>query len=354
MSQIVSAKTTDLESLCNLHSHIREGEEIMRALIDDNIEGGADVLLAMPNTNAGLTTCEQVLEYNQQAMSLVPPGHSMHFIPTLFLTELTPQTEIVKCAREGIKDAKIYPRYRTTKLNNGVRNYYKMIPKIRLCGELGIKIHLHPEHPWMTFINRDAEFTFLPIVDMCMSETEATIVWEHGTDARCIPFWKEMAETGRFFVTLTAHHLFSNEDLAFGNVREVCKPPIKTELDRLALIQLVKDGHNWVMAGGDDAPHDIKGKHVHEGNCACGASTGKFLLLYYAHALDSLLQSGEVGWNIFINFTSRNGRKLHDLPRASKTIQLVHKDFLIPKSYPVGSWTVEPPLAGQKIKYSFA
>ena len=238
--------TLSVERICNVHSHLRESaeEEVMRALIALAIQGGADVVLPMPNTTVGLTTCEQVLEYNQKGRSFVPQGYSLTFIPTLMITETTPEDEVRKSTDAGIKDGKVFPRDRTTKSQNGVRDYARLIPKIRTCGKAGMKVHLHPEHPWMTFGNRDAEFIFLPIADMLLRETEATIIWEHGTDARCVPFWKEMAKTGRLFVTLTAHHLAGNEDQTFGDVRMVCKPPIKTELDRLGLIQFVAEDHD--------------------------------------------------------------------------------------------------------------
>jgi len=74
----------------------------------------------------------------------------------------------------------------------------------------GMRVHFHPEHPMMLFENRDAEYLFLPIMDMIMEATKGmpgNIIWEHGPDARCIPFWEEWAQTNRFYVTLTAHHL---------------------------------------------------------------------------------------------------------------------------------------------------
>ena len=134
-----------------------------------------------------------------------------------------------------------------------------------------MRFHFHPEHPDLMVGNRDAEYLFLPIIDMVLNETEATVIWEHGTDARCIPFWEEWATSGRFFVTLTAHHLLSNEDAAFGDVRQVCKPPIKTEIDRRSLVELIGKNYSWVMAGPDDAPHDIGKKYPRTTACACGA-----------------------------------------------------------------------------------
>ena len=201
----------------------------------------------------------------------------------------------------------------------------------------------------MVFTNRDAEYAFLPIADM-MLRTGATIIWEHGTDARCIPHWKEMAETGRFFVTLTAHHL----DDTFGDVRSTCKPSIKTEYDRRGLIILVSENHRWVMAGLDDAPHPAGSKHVHIGKCACGAYTAPFGLQLYAQVLLPVLLPKIAGVQIFVNFTSGNAREVYGLPPASKEEALVHAPefFHIPDSYQIGDWEVEPFWAGQKLDWT--
>ena len=340
-----------VEALCNVHSHLREVGDVMKALIAMAVRGGADVILPMPNTKAGLVTGQQVMGYCSEVWALVPPCAAPRLIPTLMITESTPEEEPASSVKMGVLDAKIYPRDRTTKSENGVRDYSRLLPIITACGKVGMTVHLHPEHPWMVFGNRDAEFGFLSIADMFLRQTNATIIWEHGTDARCIPFWKEMAKTGRFFVTITAHHLAGNEDGSFGDVRSVCKPPLKTELDRQDLVHLVTENYPWVMAGGDDAAHDVTAKHVHEGQCACGAYTGPFLLQLYAHALSDLLKSGEAGKQIFINFTSRNGRRLHGLPDASRTFTLENREVLIPPNYAIGPWTVEPFWAGKKLDY---
>lgn len=341
-----------IEALCNVHSHLREIGETLEDLILMAIQGGADVVLPMPNTTEGLMTLEQVLNYIENCESKIPPGRKIHFIPTGMLTENTPEERIMAFAKYGILNCKGFPRDRTTKSQNGIRDYGRIVSKVQVCGEAGVKVHLHPEHPWMAFSSRDAEYCFLPIADMLLRQTNAIIIWEHGSDARCIPFLKEMATSGRFFVTLSAHHLASNEDQGFGDTRSVCKPPLRTEFDRLAYVRLVEENHSWIMAGGDDAPHAVEAKHVHSGQCASGAYAGPFLIQLYAHALDNLLQSGEAGRQVFINFTSRNARALHNLPEVPRPIQLERKDFIVPNFYQIGHWKVEPFWAGRKIKYS--
>lgn len=339
-------KNVEVEALADGHVHLREGP-VVQALIEASIAGGADVLGPMPNTDAGLTTAKQVTTYIERAKSLVPTGARMTFVPFVMITEKTTKADIDACIEAGIRHAKVYPLNRTTKSHNGVERYGSLLPIIEYCGR-GMYVHFHPENPWMLFGNRDAEFGFLQIMKMFMQETEAVLIWEHGTDARCIPFWKEMAVEGRFYVTLTAHHLLTNEDETFGEVRATCKPPIKQESDRLGLIDLVKENHEWVMAGGDSAFHPVRTKHTAKGRCSCGALTAHNLLPLYAHALQELFAT-EAGLETFIGFTSQNFRHAFRIDGPVKKHTLVWEETEIPESYLIGPEVGMPFMAGQKI-----
>lgn len=341
-----------LVRIANLHTHLREGE-VVGPLIEKAIEGGASALGPMPNTAEGLTTALSVTKYIGHAEQLVPKGKKLSFLPIVMVTEQTTEAEIDRCVEAGIVDAKVYPRFRTTKSENGVVRYGGLLSIIQYGGRVGMKFHFHPEHPSPTFGNRDAEFAFLPLARLFLEETEATIIWEHGTDARAIPHWKDLAKSDRFFVTLTAHHLATNEDDTFGDVRAVCKPPIKTEEDRSALVQLVGEGHSWIMAGADDAPHNTTSKHVHKERCACGAYTSPFLLLLYAHALGrSQLMSNLPAVQDFLFY---NAMKLHpQLKCATEWQHIKREPFHIPLSYDIDSWRVESFWAGRTLDWSFA
>jgi len=341
------------EALADVHVHLREGD-VVPHLIFHSIAGGADVLGAMPNTTKGLMTAGQVTEYiNQAGLFAFRHEPPVSFIPFVMITEKTTEKEIDDCIAVGITHAKVYPYQRTTQSEYGVTHYQRIIPIIRHCGKVGMTCHFHPEHPWMLFGNREAEFCFIPVMKMFFDETAAHIVWEHGTDAQCIPFWEEMAKTGRFGLTLTAHHLASNEDLTFGDIRATCKPPIKTERDRRGLVDLVCKNYDWVMAGTDTAFHDWPKKHVEKGRCNCGAFTAPFALPLYAHALEKLFSSEE-GFQTFINFTSRNARKRYKLPESSRQVKLVRKPWEIPLKYEVGPQTASPFWAGQILNWKIA
>lgn len=347
-------ETLNLVRIASVHTHLREGA-VVGPLIEKALDGGACALCPMPNTTAGLTTAASVTEYIRQAKQFTPEGKQLHFLPIVMVTEQTTERDLDECVAAGITDAKIYPRDRTTKSEKGVVRYGSILPILKHGGDVGIRFHFHPEHPSLVFSNRDAEFAFLPLVRMFLEETNATIVWEHGTDARCISHWKDMATSRRFFVTLTAHHLVTNEDDTFGDVRAACKPPIKTEEDRRALVELVGEGYSWVMAGADDAPHPIEGKHVHKDRCACGAYTSPFLLLLYAHALgrDLLIsRTPQVAAFLFYNAVALHPQLSRQC--SAEFVGIKREPFQIPLSYDIGPWKVEPFWAGRTLDWSFA
>jgi dihydroorotase len=345
------------DALADMHVHLRERKEVVEALIKLAIKGGADTLLPIPNFQFGLMTVKQVLQYIEMAKSLVPEGQTVHFLPTMMVNEDTPLDELRLAADSGIHDIKFMPHNRSTNSDFGFHYFWRLMPHMKLCGSLGIRGHLHPENPWMLFGNRDAEYQCLTFAEMALTEApDFQLFWEHGTDARCIPFWKDFGlSSSRFFVTLTAHHLDSNEEQAFGDVRKTCKPPIKTERDRSDLGLLVAEDHPWVLAGGDGAIHSIEDKFKLHGKCACGANTSPFLMPLYAHALHPVLNldTGK-GRMIFGNFTSRNARRVFNLPKASKQVILVNKRFQIPDTYDVADLVIMSYGAREYINWELA
>lgn len=348
----------DVEPLANVHSHLRELDVAPR-FMELAIEGGVDVILPMPNLKKPLLTADLVGAYISVLMARGRQVGKVVLISTAYLTETTTVEEIIRCVTLKIYDFKIYPRNRTTQSAEGARRYFRIIETVREASRrilemfgIRIKVHVHPEHPSMVYGSRDAEFAFLPIVYMLLSETDAIIIWEHGTDSECIPHWREFAKSGRFYVTLTAHHLLSDEDESFGDVRSTCKPPLKRALDRECLIDLVCEGNSWVMAGGDDAPHPASAKHVEKDRCACGAYTAPRLLAFYAQALGRLLVDNDAKKRaIFIGFTSRNARALHGLGQTFGYVTLARERDQVPMRYDVNGVSYESFWAGRFIDW---
>lgn len=338
-----------VDAIADVHAHLREGKA-MRPLVEAAIVGGADVVLPMPNTVSGLRTPDDVLTYKLAAESCA--SNLLTVVPCALLTEETTEDDVGAWADAGIFDAKVYPRLRTTNSAYGVERYGKVLPIVQRCGKghVGVRVHLHPEHPSPLFSNRDAEYAFLPILRMLLEETEAVLVWEHGTDARCISHWVDMAKSGRFYVTLTAHHLLSSEDDSLGDAAAACKPPLKLESDRAALVELVSRNYPWVMAGSDSAFHALASKRK-AGRPTCGAYTAPRLLALYAEALESLLLTGS-GRATFNCFISRNARVLLGLPAALRVVTLAKEPQSIPWVEGVDQEVALPFWGGRTISWS--
>lgn len=353
-----TTKSIEIPCLADPHVHLRQGDMLLSELMRYSVMGGADIVGAMPNTTPeGLTTARAVLEYHDSIRRLKPARSvgELTAIKFLMLTERTTPEEIEACARAGIKNAKLYPKDRTTNSEDGIRDYYYMVPLVKKCGECGIMVHVHPEHPCLDITGRDAEYLFIPVCEMFLRQTMAIIVWEHGTDMRCVRPWEIWARQfpNRFYVTLTAHHPCYDDDQDHGDVTATCKPPCKTKDDSYALVELVGRNHSWVMLGSDSAYHPKEKKHVDVGGCACGAFTAPFLAPLCAHALDEILARPH-GLGIFENFISNNARRLHDIPRPSRRLKLVREPWRVPLTYDVGGEVALPFMRGKEILWRFA
>jgi dihydroorotase len=344
----------EIETPVDLHVHWREeNEKTMRSLIAESIAGGADWFAPMPNTKDGLKTAKEVIRYKTLAESFIPPDKKVGILPIVLVNEQTTTEDIDECVDNGIFDCKFYPLGRTTESHNGIRDYYKTLPVAKHCGKRKMRRHLHPEIPMMTIDNRDAEYLFLPILDMFLNETEGDIIWEHGSDARCILTWQKFAKSGRFFVSLTPQHLLTDESDSYGDVLKTFKPSAKDNLSRYSLIRLIEENNDWLYGASDFAPHKIDTKHVSFGRCSCGAYHGRYVFPFYAHALDRLLSTPQ-GMEIFVNFTSRNARRIYKLPPASGKIKLVRKPLLIPLADQIGPLKVGFFMANQEISWQIA
>jgi len=352
-----------LPPIADIHVHLRQilaqllGKKFgmvipQPKLVEYSVAGGAYILGPMLNTAPALTKPEDVLRYHEH---IEHPGIE----GTVRIATLTPETtadDIRELVAQRILDGKWYPKYRTTNSEapHGIERYSPLLSVAKVAAELGFRFHFHPEVPSQAFGNRDAEWHFLSIARMFL-ETGVTVVWEHGTDGRCVPEWKQFAREfpGQFYLTLTAHHLATNEDESFGDVRMICKPPIKTEADRLALVALVKEDHPWVMAGSDSAPHPKSAKHTDTGGCACGDFTAPFLYGLYAHALTDLLEGSKEEVGTFVNFTSGNAKRLYGLPEPKWLVEVFKEPFQIPLFYAGETEPIMPALAGKTIDWSW-
>uniref|UniRef100_A0A0A9W776 Dihydroorotase n=1 Tax=Lygus hesperus TaxID=30085 RepID=A0A0A9W776_LYGHE len=95
------------------------------------------------------------------------------------------------------------------------------------------------------------------------------------------------------------------------NPHYFCKPMLKSESDRVALLQAATSANPVFFAGSDSAPHVRRSKECDRG--AAGCYTGFHTLQLYAEAFDSV---GAL--HALPAFLSQFGATFYQLPQSSR------------------------------------
>lgn len=159
-----------------------------------------------------------------------------------------------------------------------IRDTGVMLAALRACKELGMLISLHEEDPDLigsAGVNQGAASRAVGVEGapavaeevmvardcLLALHTGAAINIQHLSSARSVEILRTMKRLGaRVSAEVTPQHLSLNEDIVLqkGTLAKV-NPPIRTESDRFALIQGLKDGVIDVIAT-DHAPHAAEEK----------------------------------------------------------------------------------------------
>ncbi|NQV38161.1 MAG: dihydroorotase [Candidatus Marinimicrobia bacterium] len=257
---------------CDIHVHFREpGREDKESLATGAqaaLAGGFTRVCAMPNTNPPLDTPESIRFIMEKQKDL-----PVHIHPIGAVTKQQggkEMTEMASMKEEGavafsddglpIADGQVmrlaleYSTMMNVPVINhaedlslrgdGVMNEGKMSTRLGLPG--------NPDISESVMVHRDLELAKL---------TEAILHVPHVSSAKSVQLIRAMKATGaKVTAEVTPHHLYFN-DTALENYDTNLKvaPPIRTEEDRLALVEGVKDGTLDCIAT-DHAPHTIEEK----------------------------------------------------------------------------------------------
>jgi dihydroorotase len=117
---------------------------------------------------------------------------------------------------------------------------------------------------------------------------------------------------------------------------------LKTETDRLGLLEAVASGDPRFFLGTDSAPHARGAK---ESACGCAG-------IFSAHAGIELY--AEIFHRVGIlprlqAFASQFGADFYRLARNQEQITLIHEPWEVPASYPFGDAELVPLRAGERI-----
>ncbi len=291
----------------DFHVHLREG-----AILPLALKHTAEVFeraIVMPNLLKPVATVAEALLYKQnietiwQAISEKKPAEadspesSPLFSPlmALYLTENTSYEEVQKAAKEpAIIGFKYYPEGVTTNAASGIRQYTRVAAALAAMEEFDMPLLVHGESGGSVDVfDREQHFLDTTLLPLMQKYPKLRITLEHVSSKKAADFVASMQSpalalqacsqqnegnqnsqnsqrTQRLKATLTLHHLLlTRNDLLGTGIRPhfYCKPIVKREEDRQALLAYARLGHENFFFGSDSAPHPMYAKEAAVG-CA--------------------------------------------------------------------------------------
>ncbi|MDC3081288.1 dihydroorotase [Paracoccaceae bacterium] len=301
------------------HVHLREGVVLSRVLpfTCDNF-GSA---LVMPNLDNPVTNISLAETYYAEICKQIPKR--MKFTPhmTLYLTNCLTKDEIKKVSTHPyIKAIKMYPRGATTNSESGISNIMEFYPLFEAMEKNGVILSIHGEvtDENVDVFEREKVFIERILTKIINNFPNLKVVLEHITSADAVKFVEKHKNIG---ATITNHHLMVNRNIMLSKgIRPdfYCAPILKTEYDRLALVQAAISGNDKFFLGTDSAPH-VNGKKIT--TCGCAGIFSSPL------AVPLLIQLFEEHNSLekIEKFMSKNGRAFYGVEQQLDRVQYVKR-----------------------------
>jgi dihydroorotase len=331
------------------HLHLRDGDAL-RAVLPHTAAQFARAIV-MPNLKPPVTTTAQALEYRRRILDALPSGSKFEPLMTLYLTDRTDPAEVDKAKASGaIHGFKLYPAGATTNSDSGVTDIRKVDAVLARMAELGVVLQVHGEvtDPNIDVFDREARFIGAVLAPVIDRHPKLRVVFEHITTRDAVEFVRN-ARAG-VGATITPQHLLMNRNALFtGGIRphHYCLPVLKTEPDRLALLDAIASGDSRFFLGTDSAPH---ARHTKEAFCGCaGIYSAHAAIELYAESFDAAGALDQLN-----GFASEHGAAFYGLPLNEGTVTLTKESWDVPASYRFGSDELVPLRAGEKIFWSVA
>jgi dihydroorotase len=328
------------------HLHVRDGAPL-RAVIGFTAERFGRAII-MPNLKPPVTTTGLALEYRKRILDALPAGASFEPLMTLYLTDRTEPSEVDRAKASGfVHGFKLYPAGATTNSDSGVTRMENVYGVLERMSELGVVFQVHGEvtHNDVDVFDREARFIDDVLVPIAERFPKLRIVFEHITTKLAVQFVRGTRDG--IGATITPQHLLHNRNALFvGGIRPhyYCLPILKTEADRVALIEAATSGNPRFFLGTDSAPH---AKHTKEAACGCAG-------MFSAHAgIELYAEAFELAGALarLEGFASDFGPDFYGLPRNAGRIKLVREAWTVPSQYPFGADDIVPMRAGEKVSW---
>ncbi len=326
----------------DFHLHLRDAGALA-SVIDDSCRQFARAII-MPNLNPPVTTVEMAETYRRRILAKVPGDNDFQPLMTLYLSDNTPVDEIDRLSKhEHIYAVKYYPAGATTNSEYAVSKLEKVYPVLERMSELSVPLLIHGEVTDSNVDVFDREKVFIErVLEPLMRRfAQLRIVFEHITTREAADFVQHGPDN--LGATITPQHLIYNRNAIFeSGIRphNFCRPILKREMHRQALLDVLSSGHRRFFLGTDSAPHARGDKES-----ACGGAgiySAHNALESYASVFDEMNKLDKLE-----AFASHNGADFYGIARNSQQITLERMDWTIPDVLPFVDTEIVPFQAGQ-------
>jgi dihydroorotase len=326
------------------HLHVRDGAAL-KSVIGFTAAQFARAII-MPNLKPPVTTTALAAAYRQRILEALPAGHRFQPLMTLYLTDQTEPQEVDRAKASGfVHGFKLYPAGATTNSDSGVTDISRIHGVLQRMSDLGMVLQVHGEvtHNDVDVFDRESRFIDAVLAPLIERFQKLRIVFEHITTKQAVDFVR--SSRAGIGATLTPQHLLLNRTAIFtGGIRPhyYCLPVLKTEPDRVALVEAAISGDPRFFLGTDSAPH---ARHTKENACGCaGMFSAHAALELYAEVFDAANALPRLE-----GFASEFGADFYGLPRNEERIVLSRKSWTVPEHYPFGADQVVPMRAGERV-----
>lgn len=330
------------------HLHVRDGEQL-RAVLPHTAKQFARAII-MPNLKLPVITTDMALAYRARILAALPTALRTGFEPlmTLYLTDNTPPSEIVRAKESGvIQGVKLYPAGATTNSDAGVTDIAKCYVTLAAMEQNDLPLLVHGEvtDSDVDVFDREKVFIDRILAPLTRRFPNLRIVFEHVTTRDAVMFVKESSR--RIAATITAHHLLLNRNAIFqGGIRphHYCLPVLKREIHRQALLEAAASGSAKFFLGTDSAPHSQTSK---ENACGCaGIFTAHAAIELYATAFEQAKALDKLE-----AFASFSGADFYQLPRNQSNITLKKENWIVPEQFELAGEKLVPLYAGGNLAW---
>lgn len=329
------------------HLHLRDGTAMAAVVATTARYFGRAII--MPNLIPPITTVDQARAYRTRICAALPADSHFNPLMTLYLTDNTPISEIIKAKdSQEVVAVKYYPAGATTHSESGVTDLRRVWQVLETMQTYDLPLLIHGEVTANSIDVFDREKIFIEYVLDPLLENfpSLRVIFEHITTQEAVEYVTAMTNKN-LAATITAHHLLMNRnDLFKGGIRphHYCLPILKREAHRQALLKAATSGNPKFFLGTDSAPHAQTAK---ETACGCaGIYTAPAALELYAEAFEQVQALDKLE-----GFASFYGADFYHLPRSTEMVTLEKRPWQMPTHFPFGDSHVIPIRAGETISW---